>query len=202
MVQRARKGASPPLGSLLASLALERNAALAVGRLRRWASSSCCTRRLRPRKADPGRKGRRTAPPDSLATSESPPSGSRSRRRLGVYGRECSNRISRMSGRRLNSVHWLGFMPLIQRLQIAVQPARGFGFHRIRHGYAGLANPADSFVITDDFVSAGRISGAKSVPISRLKIGNFHMVEGKRLQVNSSDTIPARTSLLAQYPMK
>jgi chromosome partitioning protein len=25
-------------------------------------------------------------------------------------------------------------------------------------------NPADSFVITDDFVSAGRISGAKSIP--------------------------------------
>jgi hypothetical protein len=32
----------------------------------------------------------------------------------------------------------------------------------------------------------GRISGAKSIPISRLKIGSFHMVEGKRLQVNSS----------------
>jgi len=47
-------------------------------------------------------------------------------------------------------------------------------------------NPADSFVITDDFVSSGRISGAKSIPISRLKIGSFHMVEGKRLQVNSS----------------
>jgi cellulose biosynthesis protein BcsQ len=47
-------------------------------------------------------------------------------------------------------------------------------------------DPSDSFVITDDFVSAGRISGAKSVPISRLKIGSFHMVEGKRLQVNSS----------------
>jgi hypothetical protein len=49
-------------------------------------------------------------------------------------------------------------------------------------------NPADSFVITDDFVSAGRISGAKSIPISQLKIGSFHMVEGKRLQVNSSAT--------------
>ena len=48
------------------------------------------------------------------------------------------------------------------------------------------SNPADSFVITDDFVTAGRISGAKSIPISRLKIGSFHMVEGKRLQVNSS----------------
>lgn len=50
------------------------------------------------------------------------------------------------------------------------------------------ANAADSFVITDDFVSSGRISGAKSIPISQLKIGSFHMVEGKRLQVDSSAT--------------
>lgn len=48
------------------------------------------------------------------------------------------------------------------------------------------ADPADAFVITDDFVSSGRISGAKSIPIARLKIGSFHMVEGRRLQVNSS----------------
>lgn len=47
-------------------------------------------------------------------------------------------------------------------------------------------DPADAFVITDDFVSAGRISGARSIPISKLKIGSFHGVEGKRLQVNSS----------------
>ncbi len=47
-------------------------------------------------------------------------------------------------------------------------------------------DPADAFVVTDDFVSAGRISGAKSIPISKLKIGSFHSVEGKRLQVNSS----------------
>jgi cellulose biosynthesis protein BcsQ len=46
--------------------------------------------------------------------------------------------------------------------------------------------PADAFVITDDFVSSGRISGAKSIPISRLKVNSFHMVEGKRLQVNKS----------------
>ena len=46
--------------------------------------------------------------------------------------------------------------------------------------------PADAFVITDDFVSSGRISGAKSIPISRLKIGSFHTVDRKRLQVNSS----------------
>ncbi|HEX3680941.1 MAG TPA: ParA family protein [Bryobacteraceae bacterium] len=46
--------------------------------------------------------------------------------------------------------------------------------------------PSDAFVITDDFVSSGRISGAKSIPISKLKINSFHTVEGKRLQVNSS----------------
>jgi chromosome partitioning protein len=46
--------------------------------------------------------------------------------------------------------------------------------------------PTESFVITDDFVSSGRISGAKSIPISQLKVGQFHTVEGKRLQVNSS----------------
>jgi len=49
-----------------------------------------------------------------------------------------------------------------------------------------LPEPADAFVITDDFVSSGRISGARSIPISQLKIGSFHTVEGKRLQVNSS----------------
>jgi chromosome partitioning protein len=48
------------------------------------------------------------------------------------------------------------------------------------------SDPADAFVITDDFVSSGRISGAKSIPISRLKIGSFHLVEGRRLQVNAS----------------
>lgn len=49
-----------------------------------------------------------------------------------------------------------------------------------------VADPTSAFVVTDDFVSAGRISGAKSIPISKLKIGSFHSVEGKRLQVNSS----------------
>lgn len=47
-------------------------------------------------------------------------------------------------------------------------------------------DPADAFVITDDFVSAGRISGAKSIPISELRVGQFHTVEGRRLQVNAS----------------
>ena len=58
----------------------------------------------------------------------------------------------------------------------------------IAEKYAGLfdCDPADAFVVTDDFVSSGRISGAKSIPISRLKIGSFHTVENKRLQVNAS----------------
>ncbi|SFV06157.1 CobQ/CobB/MinD/ParA nucleotide binding domain-containing protein [Methylobacterium sp. 174MFSha1.1] len=47
-------------------------------------------------------------------------------------------------------------------------------------------DPRKCFVVTDDFVSAGRVSGAKSIPIADLKVGSFHKVEGKRLQVNSS----------------
>jgi len=46
--------------------------------------------------------------------------------------------------------------------------------------------PADAFVITDDFMSAGRISGALSIPIPQLKVGQFHRVSGNRLQVNES----------------
>lgn len=49
-------------------------------------------------------------------------------------------------------------------------------------------DPADSIVVTDDFVSSGRISGAKSIPIADLKVNSFHTVEGKRLQVNTSVT--------------
>lgn len=47
---------------------------------------------------------------------------------------------------------------------------------------------SDAFVVCDDFVSAGRISGAKSIPISKLKVGSFHTVETRRLQVNESAT--------------
>lgn len=47
-------------------------------------------------------------------------------------------------------------------------------------------DPADAFVITDDFMSAGRISGAKSIPISELRVGSFHTVSERRLQVNQS----------------
>jgi chromosome partitioning protein len=47
-------------------------------------------------------------------------------------------------------------------------------------------DPADAFVITDDFMSAGRISGALSIPIPQLKVNQFHRVAGNRLQVNQS----------------
>lgn len=59
----------------------------------------------------------------------------------------------------------------------------------IAERYAALfdyPDPSDAFVITDDFVSAGRVSLAKSIPISQLKIGSFHTVGDKRLQVNKS----------------
>ncbi len=59
----------------------------------------------------------------------------------------------------------------------------------IAEKYASLfdrPDPTDAFVITDDFVSSGRISGAKGIPIAKLKVGSFHMVDRKRLQVNSS----------------
>lgn len=48
------------------------------------------------------------------------------------------------------------------------------------------ADPSDAFVITDDFHSAGRISGAQRIPIAELRVGKFHTVEGRRLQVNAS----------------
>lgn len=49
-------------------------------------------------------------------------------------------------------------------------------------------DPSDAFVITDDFHSAGRISGAERIPITELKVRQFHRVEGRRLQVNASAT--------------
>ncbi len=49
-------------------------------------------------------------------------------------------------------------------------------------------DPADAIVMTDDFVSAGRISGAEGIPIPSLKIGKFHSVGGKRLQVNRAQS--------------
>jgi chromosome partitioning protein len=53
-------------------------------------------------------------------------------------------------------------------------------------GLFGLPNPSDAFVLTDDFHSAGRISGAKRIPIAELKIRSFHTIENRRLQVNTS----------------
>jgi chromosome partitioning protein len=47
-------------------------------------------------------------------------------------------------------------------------------------------DPSDAFVLTDDFHSAGRISGAKRIPISELKVRTFHTVDNRRLQVNAS----------------
>lgn len=47
-------------------------------------------------------------------------------------------------------------------------------------------DPSDAFVITDDFHSAGRISGAERIPITELQVRKFHTVEGRRLQVNQS----------------
>ena len=49
-----------------------------------------------------------------------------------------------------------------------------------------MTKSSDAFVVTDDFVSSGHISGAKSIPISKLKVGSFHMVDNRRLQVNAS----------------
>ncbi|MGO8737737.1 ParA family protein [Rhodoblastus sp.] len=61
--------------------------------------------------------------------------------------------------------------------------------YRVALKYAHLFDhddPADAFAITDDFMSAGRISGAKRIPIPNLRVGEFTTVEGKRLQVNES----------------
>lgn len=51
-----------------------------------------------------------------------------------------------------------------------------------------LSNPGEAFVLTDDFHSAGRISGAKRIPIAELRIKSMHTVENRRLQVNASVT--------------
>jgi chromosome partitioning protein len=62
---------------------------------------------------------------------------------------------------------------------------------RIAEEHASLfahEDPSEAFVLTDDFHSAGRISGAKRIPISELKVRSFHMVENRRLQVNTSAT--------------
>jgi hypothetical protein len=60
---------------------------------------------------------------------------------------------------------------------------------RIAENYQALFEHdslTDAFVVTDDFVSSGQISGAKSIPIAKLQVGKFHTVDNKRLQVNQS----------------
>jgi hypothetical protein len=56
------------------------------------------------------------------------------------------------------------------------------------HLFAHSSDPSKAFVLTDDFHSAGRISGAKRIPIAELKVRSFHKVENRRLQVNASAT--------------
>jgi len=63
---------------------------------------------------------------------------------------------------------------------------RALGIAEKHASVFGHGDPSDAFVLTDDFHSAGRISGAERIPISELRIGRFHTVEGRRLQVNQS----------------
>jgi len=56
-------------------------------------------------------------------------------------------------------------------------------------GNSGLFAPSTLIsrsVLTDDFHWAGRVSGAKRIPISELKVDSFHRLESRRLQVNAS----------------
>lgn len=50
------------------------------------------------------------------------------------------------------------------------------------------ADPSDAFVLIDDFRGSGRISGALSIPLTQLSIGEFRRVDGRRLQVNKAIT--------------
>jgi chromosome partitioning protein len=100
----------------------------------------------------------------------------------------------RAGGRRAPRVAAIVMTMVGSKSQMRATPDRASSMYieraiTIAQKYAALfdyPDPADAFVVTDDFVSSGRISGAKSIPISKLKVGNFHTVEGKRLQVNSS----------------
>jgi hypothetical protein len=55
-----------------------------------------------------------------------------------------------------------------------------------------VEDPADVFVLVDDFLSSGRIRRAKSIPISQLKGGAAHSVDGHRLHVDRSVARPQR----------
>ena len=56
------------------------------------------------------------------------------------------------------------------------------------HLFGHASDPSKGVRLTDDFHSAGRISGAKRIPISELRVQSFHTVEERRLQVNASAT--------------
>ncbi len=45
---------------------------------------------------------------------------------------------------------------------------------------------SDAFVLADDFRGSGRISGALSIPLTQLTIGEFKRVDRRRLQVNKA----------------
>jgi chromosome partitioning protein len=47
-------------------------------------------------------------------------------------------------------------------------------------------DPSDAFVLVDDFRGSGRISGALSIPLTQLVIGEFKRVDRRRLQVNKA----------------
>ena len=49
-------------------------------------------------------------------------------------------------------------------------------------------NPIDAIHLLDDFHSAGRISGSKRIPLAKLSVGQSHVIEGRRLEVNESLT--------------
>jgi chromosome partitioning protein len=63
---------------------------------------------------------------------------------------------------------------------------RAYNIAREYRGLLAVDDPADAFVLTDDFHSSGRISGARRIPISELKVASFHTVDNRRLQVNAS----------------
>ena len=47
-------------------------------------------------------------------------------------------------------------------------------------------NPIECIHLLDDFHSAGRISGTRRMPLSTLKVGSQHTIQGQRLEVNQS----------------
>ena len=49
-------------------------------------------------------------------------------------------------------------------------------------------NPVECIHLLDDFHSAGRISGSKRIPLAELTVGDQHLIEGQKLEVNPSLT--------------